>query len=82
MRSDRLNLIEPGSLKTRLPGSEVSYIWLRRRLVLGNLLGHLNRSGVLAVLGDFLLALDVGGAAATLRLLTMLLTHGGSVLGL
>ena len=82
MRSDRLNVIEPGSLKTRLPGSEVSYIWLRRRLVLGNLLGHLNRSGVLAVLGDFLLALDVGGAAATLRLLTMLLTHGGSVLGL
>ena len=52
------------------------------KLVLGNLLGHLNRSGVLAVLGDFLLALDVGSAAATLRLLTMLLTHGGSVLGL
>ena len=48
------------------------------KLVLGNLLGHLNRSGVLAVLGDFLLALDVSGAAATLRLLTMLLTHGGS----
>ena len=82
MRSDRLNVIEPGSLKTRLPGSEVSYIWLRRRLVLGNLLGHLNRSGALAVLGDFLLALDVSGATATLRLLTMLLTHGGSVLGL
>ena len=52
------------------------------KLVLGNLLGHLNRSSVLAVLGDFLLALDVSGAAATLRLLTMLLTHGGSVLGL
>ena len=47
--------------------------------VLGNLLGHLNRCGVLAVLGDFLLALDVGGATATLRLLTMLLTHGGSL---
>lgn len=48
------------------------------KLVLGNLLSHLNRSGILAVLGDFLLALDVSGAAATLRLLTMLLTHGGS----
>jgi hypothetical protein len=52
---------------------------LETKLVLGNLLGHLNRSGVLAVLGDFLLALDVGSAAATLRLLTMLLTHGGMV---
>lgn len=48
-------------------------------LVLGNLLSHLNRSSILAVLGDFLLALDVSGAAATLSLLTMLLTHGGSV---
>ena len=56
-----------------------SQIKRRLRLVLGNLLGHLNRSGVLAVLGDFLLALDVSGAAATLCLLTMLLTHGGSV---
>ena len=55
-----------------------SVFLIETRLVLGNLLGHLNRSGVLAVLGDFLLALDVGGAAATLRLLTMLLTHGGS----
>ncbi len=52
---------------------------LEAELVLGNLLSHLNRSGVLAVLGDFLLALDVGSAAATLRLLTMLLTHGGMV---
>ena len=50
----------------------------RPESVFGNLLGHLNRDGVLAVLGDFLLALDVGSAAATLGLLTMLLTHGGS----
>ena len=50
----------------------------RLELVLGNLLSHLNRSGVLAVLGDFLLALDVSGAATALSLLTMLLTHGGT----
>ena len=37
------------------------------KLVLGTLLGHLNRSGALAVLGDFLLALDVGNAAAKHR---------------
>jgi hypothetical protein len=50
--------------------------------VLGNLLSHLNRCYILAVLGDFLLALDVSGTTTTLRLFTMLLTHGGSELGL
>ena len=35
----------------------------------------LHRSSILAVLGDFLLTLDVGAAAAALRFLTVLLTH-------
>lgn len=72
---------EPASTFREMPVLKSVFL-IETRLVLGNLLGHLNRSGVLAVLGDFLLTLDVGGAAATLGLLTMLLTHSGSVFGL
>ena len=36
---------------------------------------QLHRSSVGTVLGDFLLTLDIGAAAAALRFLTVLLTH-------
>ena len=48
-------------------------------LCLNNLSGKLHGGSVLAVLGDFLLALDVGAAAAALRFLTVLLTHGSGL---
>ena len=48
-------------------------------LGLHDLGSKLHGSSVLAVLGDFLLALDVGAAAAALRFLTVLLTHGSGL---